>query len=383
MDEDEDDFPQTQRMDSPPQVDKMVILMQAELTVDKKKAIVNEIEKHLLPGREYTIGRLQSNDVIFKDASVSSKHAVIEVADNFDIFVQDMGSTNGTFFLKPLGKFEPNFRTYVPLTTLISFGEVVCKFRKIKDPHQNEEEELFEQTQTQPNIASELLEKLETRNKRDEVKKVMGTSLLRRKSSLENESFEQPKKKMKGVEESDQKQIGKSNPMFQKPAPKAVSKRKPDSFVVQEPIDLHESEEKWSKEREKEREKWKEKEREREKEEELPAEEERQKVKKDKNGLSGMSTKKMEKIERGAVGKKPGHKSEEEEKEEKEILEKNFKQRVCDEVKRIMEKKMKLSDHRYSDLLKKICRQIYPRCRNMELDMEVIRKVANENLQQM
>lgn len=49
-----------------------------------------------------TIGRLADNDIIIDDASVSSKHAVIERVPNEDFpeeveyYIKDLGSTNGT-----------------------------------------------------------------------------------------------------------------------------------------------------------------------------------------------------------------------------------------------------------------------------------------------
>ncbi len=50
-----------------------------------------------------TIGREQNSDIIINDDSVSGEHARIELIPNdfldglIDIFIEDLGSTNGTF----------------------------------------------------------------------------------------------------------------------------------------------------------------------------------------------------------------------------------------------------------------------------------------------
>jgi len=50
-----------------------------------------------------SIGRAQGNDIIIDDDSVSAEHARIELIPNdlldgfIDIFIADLGSTNGTF----------------------------------------------------------------------------------------------------------------------------------------------------------------------------------------------------------------------------------------------------------------------------------------------
>ncbi len=50
-----------------------------------------------------TIGRGQSSDIIIDDDSVSGEHARVELIPNdfmdglIDIFIEDLGSTNGTF----------------------------------------------------------------------------------------------------------------------------------------------------------------------------------------------------------------------------------------------------------------------------------------------
>lgn len=49
-----------------------------------------------LTAKRYTVGRLEDNTMHIPDASVSSHHAEI-VVNGDDIFIVDVGSTNGTF----------------------------------------------------------------------------------------------------------------------------------------------------------------------------------------------------------------------------------------------------------------------------------------------
>jgi pSer/pThr/pTyr-binding forkhead associated (FHA) protein len=50
-----------------------------------------------------TIGRSRKNDIVIDEDAVSGEHACIEVVPNehmegvFDTFIEDLGSTNGTF----------------------------------------------------------------------------------------------------------------------------------------------------------------------------------------------------------------------------------------------------------------------------------------------
>ncbi|MBQ9193005.1 MAG: FHA domain-containing protein [Bacteroidales bacterium] len=43
------------------------------------------------------IGRSSSNDVIINDPVVSSSHAIITVSDIGEVYIEDLGSKNGTF----------------------------------------------------------------------------------------------------------------------------------------------------------------------------------------------------------------------------------------------------------------------------------------------
>ena len=62
--------------------------------------VVSEIDMH---EGDYTIGRSQGNSLQLEDGVVSGQHAVVSVTRSkymdaiFDIVIQDMGSTNGTY----------------------------------------------------------------------------------------------------------------------------------------------------------------------------------------------------------------------------------------------------------------------------------------------
>ncbi len=72
----------------------------AELQLLVDGVVVNRFE--LEKGRT-TIGRSQKNDIVIDEEAVSGAHACIELVPNehmegvFDTFIQDLGSTNGTF----------------------------------------------------------------------------------------------------------------------------------------------------------------------------------------------------------------------------------------------------------------------------------------------
>ncbi len=51
---------------------------------------------HELTDEVVTIGRIADNTLHIEDGSVSSRHAVLTVADGGDYTLQDLGSTNGT-----------------------------------------------------------------------------------------------------------------------------------------------------------------------------------------------------------------------------------------------------------------------------------------------
>ena len=61
------------------------------------------VKSFTLDKGETTIGRSQSNDIIIDEDAVSGVHARIELVPNehmdgvFDTYIEDLGSTNGTF----------------------------------------------------------------------------------------------------------------------------------------------------------------------------------------------------------------------------------------------------------------------------------------------
>jgi len=83
-----------------------------------------EEEIYFLTKNETTIGRLEGNDIIIPDPSVSRHHAVIKIENN-NFFVLDLESTNGTWLDgKRIGK--------APLKdgARIGLGKVLLKFRR-------------------------------------------------------------------------------------------------------------------------------------------------------------------------------------------------------------------------------------------------------------
>ncbi len=76
-----------------------------------------------------TIGRLSDNEIIIDDASVSSKHAVIErvahedFPDEVEYYIKDLGSTNGT---------EVNGEAISASTKLNNNDEVKIAWNKFK-----------------------------------------------------------------------------------------------------------------------------------------------------------------------------------------------------------------------------------------------------------
>ncbi len=72
----------------------------AELQLLVDGVVVN---RFALEKGKTTIGRSQKNDIVIDEDAVSGEHACIEVIPNeymegtFDTFIEDLGSTNGTF----------------------------------------------------------------------------------------------------------------------------------------------------------------------------------------------------------------------------------------------------------------------------------------------
>ena len=48
------------------------------------------------PAKRFTIGRDESNDIVLPDGSSSSQHAILELQENGEYAVSDLGSTNHT-----------------------------------------------------------------------------------------------------------------------------------------------------------------------------------------------------------------------------------------------------------------------------------------------
>ena len=56
-----------------------------------------EIKQLYLTQDRTTLGRRDDNDIVLADLTVSSRHCVFELKGIADVYVQDLGSTNGTF----------------------------------------------------------------------------------------------------------------------------------------------------------------------------------------------------------------------------------------------------------------------------------------------
>ncbi len=53
-----------------------------------------------------TLGRSEDNDIMLPDLAVSNQHCVFELKGIADVFVQDLGSTNGTFVNGRAAKYQ-------------------------------------------------------------------------------------------------------------------------------------------------------------------------------------------------------------------------------------------------------------------------------------
>jgi len=45
-----------------------------------------------------SIGRAEDNDLVIRDTSVSSYHALLRIGEGGGLYLEDRGSTNGTFY---------------------------------------------------------------------------------------------------------------------------------------------------------------------------------------------------------------------------------------------------------------------------------------------
>lgn len=59
--------------------------------------ILGVVNRYYAPMKALKIGRSSSNDVIINDPVVSSSHAIITVSDIGEVYIEDLGSKNGTF----------------------------------------------------------------------------------------------------------------------------------------------------------------------------------------------------------------------------------------------------------------------------------------------
>ncbi len=76
---------------------------------------------------DITIGRDISNDLSLPlDLTISRKHAKLNITNN-NIYLTDLGSTNGTFIItkNKLEKIKPNTEINISKSTLIKIGNTV------------------------------------------------------------------------------------------------------------------------------------------------------------------------------------------------------------------------------------------------------------------
>ena len=74
----------------------------------------------LLKAGENIVGRDPSSDVLISDGTVSRRHACILIEEN-RAYLQDLGSTNGTFLGET--KITPNMPTTVPPDATLTLGK--------------------------------------------------------------------------------------------------------------------------------------------------------------------------------------------------------------------------------------------------------------------
>jgi murein DD-endopeptidase MepM/ murein hydrolase activator NlpD len=84
---------------------------------------------HLKPGT-FTVGRLESNDLIIDQETVSRRHARISF-ENKQLFVEDLASTRGTWIGST--RIKPYTRTIVPPGSSLWIGQVEVKYAQVKE----------------------------------------------------------------------------------------------------------------------------------------------------------------------------------------------------------------------------------------------------------
>ncbi|HUY27147.1 MAG TPA: FHA domain-containing protein [Candidatus Binataceae bacterium] len=82
--------------------------------------------------RRFSIGRANDCDIPIADDSVSRRHAEIALLDGDRLMVRDLGSQNGTRFLRQ-GREFPVREEVVFLSDLLRFGDVTVAARDLID----------------------------------------------------------------------------------------------------------------------------------------------------------------------------------------------------------------------------------------------------------
>lgn len=83
------------------------------------------------------IGSAPSNDFIIHNPHVSSRHAVVTVLDNGDIYIEDKGSTNGTFIGPNKTRLQPGQETKIQRGDLVLFANEPLNWSRIPKPTDN------------------------------------------------------------------------------------------------------------------------------------------------------------------------------------------------------------------------------------------------------
>lgn len=76
------------------------------------------------------LGRMERNDVVLREGSVSSRHAAVLVTSEERVFVVDLNSTNGTFVLESGLPRQASF-TEISLEATIQLGTVQISVERI------------------------------------------------------------------------------------------------------------------------------------------------------------------------------------------------------------------------------------------------------------
>jgi pSer/pThr/pTyr-binding forkhead associated (FHA) protein len=90
-----------------------------------------EIKRVNLVKNRTFLGRKPHNDIVVNDAVVSGDHCVFELRRLADVYVEDLGSTNGTYLN---GKMLHNERPQLRDHDVISVGRIRIQFLSASDP---------------------------------------------------------------------------------------------------------------------------------------------------------------------------------------------------------------------------------------------------------